>query len=104
MSSKDAFAIAAKIFIKAQTNHAEKDHKEDEEIIVDGLHESIININTFNKVQEILKSKRRIKKSSYDDILFLRGFLKCNKCGGNTNSTIPCNNIPNQTGQGVPCC
>ena len=28
----------------------------------------------------------------------------CNKCGGNTNSIIPCNNIPNQTGQGVPCC
>ena len=26
----------------------------------------------------------------------------CNKCGD--NSIAPCNNIPNQTGQGVPCC
>jgi len=26
----------------------------------------------------------------------------CNKCGN--NSIAPCNNIPNQTGQGLPCC
>ena len=26
----------------------------------------------------------------------------CNKCGD--NSIAPCNNIPNQTGQGLPCC
>ena len=26
----------------------------------------------------------------------------CNKCGD--NSIAPCSNIPNQTGQGVPCC
>jgi len=28
----------------------------------------------------------------------------CNKCGGEHNSTAPCNNIPNQTGQGLRCC
>ena len=53
------------------------------ETIIDGLHEAIISFKTYIKVQKILESKRRIKNGSYDDILFMRGHLKCDKCGGN---------------------
>ena len=58
-------------------------YKNEKETIIDGLHEPIISIHLFNKVQNILQSKRRIKTSSYDDVLFMRGYLKCDKCGGN---------------------
>ena len=53
------------------------------ETIIDGLHEAIISFKTYIKVQKILESKRRIKNGSYNDILFMRGHLKCDKCGGN---------------------
>jgi len=53
------------------------------ETIIDGLHEAIISFKTYIKVQKILESKRRIKNGSYDDILFMRGHLKCDKCGRN---------------------
>ena len=53
------------------------------ETIIDGLHEAIISFKTYIKVQKILESKRRIKNGSYDDILFMRGHLKCYNCGGN---------------------
>jgi site-specific DNA recombinase len=55
------------------------------EEIVEGLHKPIINIDIFNKVQRHLDSKSRYKykPKKVNETLYLRGFLKCQKCGGN---------------------
>ena len=50
-----------------------------------GLHEPITDIITFNKIQELFKvrSAHRQKPKSFNEKLFLRGYLRCSKCGGN---------------------
>ena len=52
---------------------------------VKGLHEPITDIITFNKIQELFKinSANKQKPKSFNKKLFLRGFLKCSKCGRN---------------------
>ena len=57
---------------------------EPDEIAI-GLHEPIINQETFNQVQNILnkRSKIGLKHFKIDHNLPLRGFLKCIKCGNN---------------------
>jgi len=52
---------------------------------VKALHEPITDIITFNKVQELfrIKSSNKQKPKSFNKKLFLRGFLKCSKCGKN---------------------
>jgi len=52
---------------------------------VKALHEPVTDIITFNKVQELfrIKSSNKQKPKSFNKKLFLRGFLKCSKCGGN---------------------
>ena len=59
--------------------------KEETEQIVQGLHKSIIDENTFNKVQYQLglKSRYKHKPKKQNETLYLRGHLKCTKCGGN---------------------
>jgi site-specific DNA recombinase len=60
--------------------------KDDEpEKIVSGKHKIIIDRDTFNKVQYQLNERSRYnqKPKKYNDILYLRGHLKCKKCGGN---------------------
>ena len=59
-------------------------YKDDPETVVDGKHEAIISVDIFNKVQEILDSKKKgtpkLRKKIHPD-LFLRQFLICPKCG-----------------------
>ena len=60
--------------------------KDDEpEQIVKGLHKAITDRDTFNKVEYQLSERSRYnqKPKKYNDILYLRGHLKCKKCGGN---------------------
>jgi len=59
--------------------------RDEEEEIVNGLHEPIISDELFYTVQDLLiKRKRKTKpKNKLNDNLPLRGFLQCHKCGGN---------------------
>lgn len=60
-------------------------YEEEPEQIVKGLHKAIIDKNTFYKVQHQLKLRFRNKQrpNKYNEILYLRGQLKCKKCGSN---------------------
>ena len=60
-------------------------YKEEPEQIVNGLHKAIIDVDIFNKVQYQLGVKSRYKQNpnKQSDTLYLRGHLKCIKCGGN---------------------
>ena len=52
--------------------------------LVEGVHEAIVPESLFNQVQEILsgrKPKRIISQKTRDELLPLRGILKCSKCG-----------------------
>lgn len=50
-------------------------------IIVDGIHEPIIDMSTWDKVQAILKSKKGKPSRIYDGEYPLTGILRCPKCG-----------------------
>ena len=53
--------------------------------IVEGIHEAIVPESIFYRVQDILngkKPKRVLSKKKTDELLPLRGTLKCSKCGG----------------------
>jgi site-specific DNA recombinase len=56
---------------------------EEPEEIVDGIHEPIIDMNTFLQVQEILDERKpkTTKKIKANDSFPLRGFLTCAQCG-----------------------
>ncbi len=60
-------------------------YKDESEQIVNGLHKKIIDIDIFNKVQYQLGLKSRYKQkiNTQNETLYLRGHLKCVKCGGN---------------------
>ena len=61
-----------------------KEWKKEDEIITEGIHEPIIDEDTFNTVQKILKGKQKQKVhkfSEVDEQLPLRGFLECKSCG-----------------------
>jgi site-specific DNA recombinase len=68
---------AGKIEIKAD--------KSNPEIIIDGLHQPIISIETYCKVQNILQRRTVFKQKikAINPYFPLRGHLKCCKCGGN---------------------
>jgi site-specific DNA recombinase len=55
------------------------------EQIVKGLHKPIVTREIFNKVQYLLASRNRniSKQNKMRDDMYLRGHLKCVKCGGN---------------------
>ena len=55
------------------------------EQIVDALHQPLVTIDVFNKVQDIIEGRSRYKqKPKKTNPLFpLRGFLTCYQCGGN---------------------
>ena len=55
------------------------------EQIVKGLHKPIVSREIFNKVQYLLASRNRntSKQNKMRDDMYLRGHLKCVKCGGN---------------------
>lgn len=50
-------------------------------ILVDGEHEAIIDISTWEKVQIILKDRSKTHNRVYDSELPLSGLLKCPVCG-----------------------
>ncbi|WP_338631020.1 recombinase family protein [Clostridium baratii] len=50
-------------------------------IIVDGIHEPIISIEIWDKVQKIMESKKGKPKRIYDGEYPLTGILKCPVCG-----------------------
>ena len=52
---------------------------------IKGLHEPITDLVTFSKIQDLLnvRSAYRQKPNSFNKKLYLRGFLKCSKCGRN---------------------
>ena len=58
---------------------------EEPEKIVNGLHKPIVSEEIFNRVQRLLNSrtKNNSKRNKMRDDMYLRGHLKCNKCGGN---------------------
>lgn len=60
-------------------------YKDEAETIVDALHKPLVSKEVFNKVQIELGNRRRIKSkpSKQNDLLPLRGYLKCKECGGN---------------------
>ena len=59
------------------------EYKEDEEVIVDGIHEPLIDEETFNEVQRILdgKSKKPLITKKINPDLYLRKYLICPVCG-----------------------
>jgi len=58
---------------------------EEPEQIVKGLHKSIVSKEIFSKVQRLLvsRTKNNSKRNKIRDDMYLRGHLKCTKCGGN---------------------
>lgn len=60
-------------------------YKDEPEQLVNGLHQPLIDRDTFYKIQLVLDVNKNFKqkKKKLDDHLPLRGFLKCSKCGGN---------------------
>lgn len=57
--------------------------KDEEEQIVKGIHQPLISVETFWKVQEVIAGRKPKKpeKNTKRDELPLRGFLLCAKCG-----------------------
>ena len=60
-------------------------YNEEPEQLINGLHKPIIDINIFQKVQYHLglKSRYKQKPKKFNNTLYLRGHLKCIKCGNN---------------------
>jgi site-specific DNA recombinase len=60
-------------------------YKDEAETIVDALHKPLVSKEVFNKVQIELGNRKRIKHkpSKQNNLLPLRGYLKCKECGGN---------------------
>ena len=52
-----------------------------EPIVADGIHEAIIDMDTWDKVQVMLQSKSGKPSRIYDGFYPLTGILKCPKCG-----------------------
>jgi site-specific DNA recombinase len=53
--------------------------------LIEGQHEGIVSRKLFYEVQRVLKGNRpnkRVKSSVINDVLPLRGILKCTSCGG----------------------
>ncbi len=58
-------------------------YKDEDDYYTEGLHEAIIPERLFNKVQETLKERKKIKKkwANKNENLPLRGHIVCSKCG-----------------------
>tara|TARA_R110002049_G_scaffold309094_1_gene516816 strand:+ start:8027 stop:9574 length:1548 start_codon:yes stop_codon:yes gene_type:complete len=66
------------------------EYKKEDSYWIDGLHEAIIDVKIFNKVQDVLEGRNRNAKlpSKKNDVLPLRGFLECENCGGTLTGSI----------------
>ncbi len=66
------------------------EYKKEDSYWIDGLHDSIIDVKIFNKVQDVLEGRNRNAKlpSKKNDALPLRGFLECENCGGTLTGSV----------------
>ncbi len=66
------------------------EYKKEDSYWTDGLHDAIIDIITFNKVQDVVKGRDRNAKppSRKNDVLPLRGFLECEFCGATLTGSV----------------
>ena len=64
-------------------------YKEEDEQIVDALHEPLISMETFEKVQNqlIIRNRYKQKAKKLNPKFPLRGFLKCSSCRGNLTAS-----------------
>lgn len=69
--------------------------KEEEHVIVENMHEPIIDIDTWNKTQEKLKSKHITRQRKYEHPL--KGLIFCKECGG--IATLRCRTEKRKTGR-----
>lgn len=64
-------------------------YKDEETMIVKGIHEPIISEELFDRVQEVLQGKKRLAYSCKSKEEFpLRGFITCPQCGKNLTASI----------------
>ena len=63
--------------------------QDEEETVVEGLHEPLVSEEVFNEVQDIIrgKSKNSTKPKKLNDNFPLRGHLLCKKCGGHLTAS-----------------
>ena len=66
------------------------EYKKEPAMVVDGRHEALIDIETFNKVQDVFKRKRwHGIKPSHKNLEFpMRDFLICEVCGGQITGSL----------------
>ncbi len=67
-----------------------KPYKDEPEQWVDGIHEPLIDLVTFYKVQEIIEGRKKKLPNKYKtvrDEFPLRGFLKCPRCNKNLTAS-----------------
>ncbi len=69
--------------------------KEEEHIVVENMHESIIDLNLWNKAQEKLKEKNVTKLRKYDHSL--KGLVFCKECG--SIATLRCRTEKRKSGK-----
>lgn len=70
--------------VSSKTTGRLKRRPKDEWIIVDGNHPSIIDSETFNRVQKILERQSQEPRRKMSEYL-LSGLVRCSKCGGAMN-------------------
>ena len=66
------------------------EYRKEDSYWIDGLHDAIIDIATFNKVQDVLEGRNRNAKlpSKKNEALPLRSFLECEYCGGTLTGSV----------------
>ena len=66
------------------------EYKKEDSYWIDGLHDAIIDITIFNKVQDVLEGRKRNAKppSKMNDALPLRSFLECEYCGRTLTGSV----------------
>lgn len=69
--------------------------KEEEHVVVENMHEPIINLSLWNKAQEKLKSKNVTRIRKYDHPL--KGLVFCKECGG--IATLRCRTEKRKSGK-----
>jgi len=75
-------------------NYTRANYNGDNVMIVDGMHEPIIDSDTWNAVQDKLKMRNEIKYVRKDkpEICMLKGLLRCDNCGSTltpTSTAVP---------------
>lgn len=74
---------AGKVRFNRYVNHSKKKRKgtDNEFVLVDGNHESIIDVETWEKAKSIFEKKCKYHKKITKGVFLLTGLLKCPVCG-----------------------